>query len=212
MWGRWRLVQDKELYDIQADPGQKRNVLADHPEVAAKMRAHYERWWAGVAPRLNEFSPIHIGSDRENPTMLSPCDWQDVFLDQGAQIRRGDRKNGVWNLVVEREGEYEFSLRRWPQEVAAPIVSGVPEYQAVDGTYPPGVALPVAEARLHVADFDQTETSPARRPGGRVHRESQGRSHAIADMVLRRAGQRDLRGLLRVRAAKVTPAVLVHPC
>ena len=87
--------------------------------------------------------------------MLSPCDWQDVFLDQGAQIRRGDRKNGVWNLTVERGGEYEFSLRRWPQEVGVPITSGVPEYQAVDGEYPPGVALPVTEARLHVADFDQ---------------------------------------------------------
>lgn len=157
MWGRWRLVQDKELYDVQADPGQKRNVLAEHPEVVAKMRARYERWWAGVAPRLNEFSPIHIGSEWENPTMLSPCDWQDVFLDQGAQIRRGDRKNGVWNLVVERDGEYEFSLRRWPQEVGAPIVSGVPAYQAVDGRYPAGVALPVAKARLHVADVDQTK-------------------------------------------------------
>jgi arylsulfatase A-like enzyme len=157
MWGRWRLVQDKELYDVQADPDQKRNVLADHPEVTAKMRAHYDRWWAGVAPRTGEFSPIHIGSDRENPTMLSPCDWQDVFLDQGAQIRRGDRKNGAWNLVVEREGEYELSLRRWPKEAAAPIVSSVPEYQAVDGTYPAGVALPVAKARLRVADFDQTK-------------------------------------------------------
>ena len=67
--------------------------LANHPEVVAKMRAHYERWWAGVVSRVNEFSPIHIGSDRENPTMLSPCDWQDVFLDQGAQMilmLRGD--------------------------------------------------------------------------------------------------------------------------
>ena len=157
MWGRWRLIQDKELYDVQVDPGQKRNVLADHPEVTAKMRAHYDGWWAGVAPRVNEFSPIHIGSDRENPTMLSPCDWQDVFLDQGAQIRRGDRKNGIWNLAVEHEGEYEFSLRRWPTEAAAPIVSGVPEYQAVDGTYPAGVALPIAKARLRIADVDETK-------------------------------------------------------
>jgi len=140
MWGRWRLVQ-----------------VADHPEVAAKMRAHYDRWWAGIAPRVNEFSPIHVGSDRENPTMLSPCDWQDVFLDQGAQIRRGDRKNGAWNLLVEHEGQYELSLRRWPKEAATPIVSGVPEYQAVDGTYPAGVALPVAEARLRVADVDETK-------------------------------------------------------
>ena len=121
------------------------------------MRSLYERWWAGVALRMNEFSPIHIGSNRENPTMFSPCDWQDVFLDQGAPIRCGDRRNGVGNLMVERDGAYEYSLRRWPQEVAVPIVSGVPEYRAVDGRYTPGVALPVAEARLHVADVDETK-------------------------------------------------------
>jgi hypothetical protein len=123
MWGRWRLVQDKEIYDVQADPGQKRSVLRDHPEVVAKMRAHYDRWWAAVAPRLNKFSSIHIGSDRENPTMLSPCDGQDVFLDQGAQIRRGDRKNGVWNLMVERDGQYEFSLCRWPASGSSSVVT-----------------------------------------------------------------------------------------
>jgi hypothetical protein len=108
---------------------------------------------------------------------VCPCDWQDVFLDQGAQIRRGDRKNGVWNLVVERDDE--FSLRRWPEEAAAPIVSGVPEYQAVDGRYPPGVALPVAEARLRVADVD--ETKPVR-PG----------DQAVAYTVRLKAGRTQL--------------------
>ncbi len=162
MWDRWRLIQDRELYDVQADPGQKQNVLADHPEVTAKMRAHYKRWWAGVAPRVNEFSPIHIGSDRENPMMLSPCDWQDMFLDQSAQVRRGVGKNGIWDLIVEQEGEYEISLRRWPQEAGVPITSGVPEYEAVDGRYPQGVALPVAQTRLRIADIDETK---AVRPG-----------------------------------------------
>jgi len=75
---------------------------------------------------------------------------------------------------------------RWPAgklrpagDVAVPIVSGVPEYQAVDGRYPPGVALPVGQARLHVADVD--ETKPVR-PG----------DQAVAYTVSLKAGRTQL--------------------
>jgi arylsulfatase A-like enzyme len=47
---RFRLVNDRELYDIDADPGEKRNVIDAHPEQVAKMRAAYDRWWAEVLP------------------------------------------------------------------------------------------------------------------------------------------------------------------
>ncbi len=154
LWRRWRLVQDKELYDLRTDPGQERDVADQHPDVIRRMRGHYERWWARVAPRVNEFSPLHVGSDAEDPVLLSPCDWQDVFLDQSAQVRRGEKKNGVWNVLVERAGDYEIALRRWPVEADAPIRAGVPEYKGADGTYPAGVALPVAKARLRVGDTD----------------------------------------------------------
>ena len=33
MSGPWRLVNGKELYEIKKDPGQKRNVAADHPDI-----------------------------------------------------------------------------------------------------------------------------------------------------------------------------------
>jgi len=49
---RFALVDDRELYDLQADPGQKRNVLDEHPEEAAKLRAAYEKWWREILPRL----------------------------------------------------------------------------------------------------------------------------------------------------------------
>ena len=45
LWRRWRLVQDKELYDLNTDFSQWTNLIALHPEVAGKMRAHYEAWW-----------------------------------------------------------------------------------------------------------------------------------------------------------------------
>ena len=42
IWGKWRLVSGKELYDIQADPGQEKDLAAQQRDVVAKMRDHYE--------------------------------------------------------------------------------------------------------------------------------------------------------------------------
>ncbi|MBC8877031.1 MAG: arylsulfatase, partial [Planctomycetes bacterium] len=39
MTERWRLVGGRELYDVDQDPGQNRNVAADHPEVVRRLRA-----------------------------------------------------------------------------------------------------------------------------------------------------------------------------
>ena len=52
---RFTLVNNAELYDLQADPGEKTNVLDAHPEVVTKLRAAYEQWWKDVQPlQVNE--------------------------------------------------------------------------------------------------------------------------------------------------------------
>jgi arylsulfatase A-like enzyme len=162
LWGKWRLVSGSELYDIAADPAQQRNVIERFPGVAAQMRRHYERWWSEVEPRVNDFSLIHIGSERESPSMLTPGHWRDGFLDQQSQIRR-TRENGVWNLFVERDGDYEFSLRRWPVEANAAIAAGVPEYAPEDKRaeeafrYRASEAWPIARAELKILDVEQSK-------------------------------------------------------
>lgn len=107
--------------------------------------------------------------DAENPVQLSPADWQDVFLDQGRQVRLGEKMNGAWNVVVDRAGEYEITLRRWPVEADTPISQRLPPYRATDGEYPAGQALPITRARLIIADFDQSRapakpSTPTARP------------------------------------------------
>jgi hypothetical protein len=119
------------------------------------MQSHYDRWWAEVEPRVNEFSAIPIGHEHENPVMLTPCDWRDVFLDQQWQMRRV-KKNGAWTLHVERDGEYSFSLRRWPVEADLAISEGAPAYNGVDGAFPLGEAFPIAQAQLKISGTDQT--------------------------------------------------------
>src|SRR6185436_16283921 len=49
---QFTLVNHTELYDLHADPGQKTNVMAHHPQVAARLRATYEKWWSEAQPML----------------------------------------------------------------------------------------------------------------------------------------------------------------
>ena len=140
LWKRWRMLRDSELYNLENDPLQKKNVLDEHPKVSAKMRRHLDDWWASVGDIANEPQRIIIGSDAENPMMLTACEWLDVFIDQQGQIRRGALKNGYWELDVAEAGKYEFELRRWPSEANL----------ALGAAYNGQGALPIGQARLFI--------------------------------------------------------------
>jgi arylsulfatase len=154
LWKRWRLLEDRELYDLASDPTQQHNVIAEHPEVAAKMRAHLDKWWDGVKDTANEPQAVTIGSDAENPMLLTACEWLDVFVDQQGQVRRGVRKNGYWHLNVAEAGEYELELRRWPREAKTPLSAGLPATKVTAGELPAGVALPIARARVRIGEAE----------------------------------------------------------
>ena len=49
---RFSLVNNSELYDLQSDSGETRNVVAEHPDAVAKLRAAYDDWWQSVQPLL----------------------------------------------------------------------------------------------------------------------------------------------------------------
>ena len=55
---RWRFVNDSELYDITADPGEEVNVMESHPEVTEQLRESYDSWWEAALPLMvNEGLP-----------------------------------------------------------------------------------------------------------------------------------------------------------
>ncbi len=157
MWRRFRLVDQTELYDLQSDPGQKRDLAADRPDVVRRLRAAYQTWWRGVAPSINRYGLPLVGSDAEPVSVLTPADWHDRFLDQSTQVRNGMRENGAWFVRVDRPATYRFSLRRWPVEAGAGLQEGVPEYRATDGIYARGVALPIHAARIEVGGVTQRQ-------------------------------------------------------
>lgn len=161
LWKRWRLLEDRELYDLNADPLQQRNVITEHPEVVRAMRAHLDAWWAGVRETCREFQPSYIRADAAEPTRLTACEWADVFIDQQAQVRRGEQKIGFWHVEVMAAGEYDVELRRWPEEAGFPLAAAAPPEQLRDGALPAGVALPIHGARLRIGQVDQTTATSA---------------------------------------------------
>ncbi|MHC4994579.1 MAG: arylsulfatase [Planctomycetota bacterium] len=56
---RYRYVENKALYDMWLDPAQTHNIIDDHPEIVAKMRAAYEKFWNETRPLMvNEGVPM----------------------------------------------------------------------------------------------------------------------------------------------------------
>ena len=49
---RFRFENNRQLFDLQADPGQKINVVEDYPEVVEKMQKAYDKWWAETVPLM----------------------------------------------------------------------------------------------------------------------------------------------------------------
>ena len=149
LWKRWRLLENRELYDLKSDPMQKNNIIGNHPKVVAKMRRHLYSWWDTVKHLANNPQRIIIGTKYENPTKLSATEWLDVFVDQQGQIFRGVQKSGYWLLDIAQSGEYEIELRRWPKEADGAIRGTLPNGE--------GKALPITEAMLYVSDHNHLD-------------------------------------------------------
>jgi arylsulfatase A-like enzyme len=125
MTQRWRLVNGVELYSIEDDPGQTRNIAAQHPEVVARLRAEYEAWWLTLEPSFNRYGHIVIGASQEEPSHINCMDWhaptvREIPWDQ-PQIEAMPEVNGWWMLEVARAGRYAITLRHKPAQVNFPL-------------------------------------------------------------------------------------------
>jgi arylsulfatase len=163
LWNKWRLVKGKELYDLKTDPGQTKDVAGQNPAILRKMADHYDKWWAGIEPTLRDFCPISIGSEQENPVNLVSSDWQDIYADNPGHVLSGagGPQGGPWNILVERGGEYEISISRWPATDNRPLNAPRPAQKMTAGSLPAGKAFPIAAARVKIADADLTaKTKP----------------------------------------------------
>ncbi|HCC98885.1 MAG TPA: N-acetylgalactosamine 6-sulfate sulfatase, partial [Planctomycetaceae bacterium] len=143
MTDRWRLVNGKQLFDLDADYGQKTNVAADHPGVVKQLSSGYDRWWTSIDTRFDDYVRIGLGHKSDNPALLTCHDWHTnnspVPWNQG-HIRRGLKANGFWAVQVTRAGSYRITLRTRPPGMDHPIeatraelsIGGIKKQQDVD--------------------------------------------------------------------------------
>ena len=116
MTDRWRLINGVELYDMTKDPGQKDDVAGAHAGTVAELRAAYEGWWTDISRRFDEYCPIVVGSEQENPTSLCCHDWHgEPAIAIQDRVRKLEVANGFWAIDVVRAGKYEITLRQQPE-------------------------------------------------------------------------------------------------
>ena len=144
MTDRWRLIDGKELYDLDADPGQQNNVAADNKEVFDDLRGQYDQWWDHISTRFEDHVLIMVGGE-ENPARITAHDWhppeeQAVPWNQPA-IQRNPHSTGYWMINVAEAGEYEFALLQHDK----------------DANY----TIDAVEARIKVGDVETKAAVPA---------------------------------------------------
>jgi hypothetical protein len=115
---QWRLVQpigvaekskfDKTkfmLFDIGKDPFEMNDVAAEHPDVVKNLKKEYEAWFRDVES-TRKFAPplIVVGSEKENPTILTRQDWR------GPDAGWTPKSIGSWAIQVERGGDYDIEV------------------------------------------------------------------------------------------------------
>ena len=58
--GRWKLVDNAgkiELFDLEADLGEKNDLAAERPDVVQRLRASFDNWRKQMAPRIRKPGP-----------------------------------------------------------------------------------------------------------------------------------------------------------
>ncbi len=167
MTDQWRLVNGKELYDINADPGQNKNIAAENPAVVKRLTNFYDAWWDEIVPTFGKPTAIYLGANAPlaNPVTLTCHDW----IADGStpwnqrHIRNAEKKSsntGFWAIDVKTAGEYTVELRRWPKEADTAISSSLPAGSDVPGVRPfraaPGKLFDAVKAHLKIGGKELT--------------------------------------------------------
>lgn len=154
LWKGWRLVHGKELYNLADDPGQRKNVIKQYPDVAAELRSHYARWVQEMTPLQTQVNTISIGVDSEPTAMLCSANWIGSYADSWQNLLGIKVKNGYWDLQVEKSGTYKIELYGWPKQTGAAFGDKFTGFTHVPGRN-------VAKAKLRLGEKELTmKTAP----------------------------------------------------
>ena len=164
---QWRLINGTELYDVEKDPLQKKNLAATHATIVQELLADNTDFLEAVRknPEYMEI-PVNIAGhpkQKELKLTIQHAIGEDKGIWKPAQVAAGMKNtNNTHALKIERKGIYRISCRRWPKECPGPIL-GIPfenpknlyNYKAIN---PEKVHLQIANQKLEkTIQVDQEE-------------------------------------------------------
>ncbi len=105
-----------ELFDIQDDPYEQRDVAGEHPDVVTKLKGEYEAWFKEVgSTRSDNYAPprIIVGSPHEKTAVLTRQDWRGAAW--------GPNDEGHWLIQMASAGPFDVKLIVAPAETERTI-------------------------------------------------------------------------------------------
>lgn len=109
-----------QLYDMEADPGEEKNLAAEQPELVQELSRRYDAWFADISRGGLRRFPLPVGHAEHNPVELHA---PQAFFDKPLQFANGpgfandwlthwtDAKSKVWfDLEVTTAGDYDVEL------------------------------------------------------------------------------------------------------
>jgi arylsulfatase A-like enzyme len=118
---RYKLVNGSELYDLEADPGEKVNVASREPDVVKRLQGEYDKWFESTLVGFTPGAPpVPVGYSQENPAVLQA---PQAALEGGVRFyqkfgyahdfvtgwKEGDAI--TWSVDVSRAGHYRAEVQ-----------------------------------------------------------------------------------------------------
>lgn len=123
MTTRWRLIDNRELYDIKADPGQKRNIIADHPDVADGIRKEFETYWKRVTPGDRDRAVFIVGDHRTEFKALAIASVRLTVGDKTQTVPAPDDAREI-PFEIELEKDHSYVVKAEFLDENGAVISG----------------------------------------------------------------------------------------
>ena len=131
---RYKMVDGKELYDLEKDPGEKKNLAPNLPQLLTDLDQQYRAWWRSLFPDgTYTIRPIPVGYDQSPTVRITPHlgRVQGGLEYTGFRGLYGKEKTGIhpsgvdgdwlahwlttedgvtWNIEIMQPGSYEVTL------------------------------------------------------------------------------------------------------
>ena len=93
---RFKLVNHRELYDLETDPGERQDLSARHPDIVTRLKTAYDVWWSDTLPETE-------ANDQALGTYLNPFKqryWDQFDLPRDPELM--SRMDPIWKFVRPR--------------------------------------------------------------------------------------------------------------